>query len=804
MISSVVESIVLDDMMEEGPHDDDQNLDHDTFSSPEGNDPIYDLGKDVTFHSGITDTGIHSSALVKNIKRKSSAYNESVNAPYIILPWNKWYKTWWSFLVVCAAFTAFFESYEIAFAPAGLAPYDDAASVIDYVLMAIFSVDIIVHFNLAYYDSNEELVYDRKQVAAKYIEKMFWIDVIGVFPFYEVVLAITGELGQDSRTAQYLAMLRLLRLVRLHRVKRLFEIIHYSTRISLMTLTLIRNFVTALVWTHVAACIFYFIARQYSFDADQTWLGDEVLRLSAFERYVTTLYWSIVTFTTVGYGDWSPVNSVEQIWGMIYMLINIVIQSWIIGSITLLVVKNDEKTGNYRDTLETLNEYCKMHSFPKDFKSLLKTQLKLDFDNQEVADENVLQHFPISVRRKVLRQLYLPYLNKTKLMGNVRQQFIDEFLTTCKVEIYSPGEDIIERNTISSHLYLLVEGVVELGPFEKSNSTRTADDTTVDDSTVGRGGHRTAGEFINPFSFFTESHQIETVRTKTICKTLTMSRSDYKLIAQDHPGSSGKIMQNLLEMSKSSSRVFDLPQPLSRLRAGSMFFNLDSSSQSEDVSKGHSSRIHEEALTKIQDLVKMHIAKQKDDHTTKFLLAASRGDLSTISIMCDQGFDPNSSDYDYRTALMVASMRGNMEVVGKLLEYNADPNLRDMHGATALYEAAKNGNDDVMDELMKSGAELCMTDEQAASTLCQAVYNGHVLLLKRLLKAKINVNASDYDKRTAAHIAAAEGNVSALKVLVDHGADKDAKDRWGKTAMDAAKDAKATLASAYLSSLSWN
>jgi Predicted signal-transduction protein containing cAMP-binding and CBS domains len=488
--------------MEQGTHDDDDHyLDHDNFSSPVRSGPTYDLGKDNTSNSGITDTGIHSSAIMKNIVRKNTLNSESIDAPYIILPWKRWYRTWWAFLVVCAAFTAFFESYEIAFAPAGLSPYDDASSIIDYLLMGIFSIDIMVHFNLAYYDAHEELVYDRKQVARKYLEKMFWIDVIGVFPFYEVMLAITGELGQDSRTAQYLALFRLFRLVRLHRVKRLFEIIHYSTKISLITLTLIRNFVTALVWTHVAACIFYFIARQYSFDADKTWLGDEVLRINAFERYVTTLYWSIVTFTTVGYGDWSPVNSVEQIWGMIYMLINIVIQSWIIGSITLLVVKNDEKTGNYRDTMETLDEYSKMHSFPKDFKGLLKTQLKLDFDNQEVADENVLQHFPISVRRKVLRRLYLPYLNKTKLMNDVRQQFIDEFLTTCKVEIYSPGEEIIERNTISSHLYLLVEGVVELGPFDKNTSHGTADGSTVDDSTVGRGGHRTAGEFINPFSF---------------------------------------------------------------------------------------------------------------------------------------------------------------------------------------------------------------------------------------------------------------------------------------------------------------
>jgi ankyrin repeat protein len=81
-----------------------------------------------------------------------------------------------------------------------------------------------------------------------------------------------------------------------------------------------------------------------------------------------------------------------------------------------------------------------------------------------------------------------------------------------------------------------------------------------------------------------------------------------------------------------------------------------------------------------------------DDQTTRFLFAASRGDKNLISRICDQGFDPNSSDYDCRIALMVASMKGNTDTVKILLSYKADPNLVDVHGSTALYDAVKNGH----------------------------------------------------------------------------------------------------------------
>lgn len=219
---------------------------------------------------------------------------------HVIFPWNKYYKCWWGFTVVAATFTIFLETYQIAFMPGGLKPYADASSILEYILVAIFVLDILINFNLAYYDEKDEIVLDRASIARNYLRFMFWIDLIGVFPFYLVALAAAGALGEDTTLTQYLALLRLFKLVRLHRMKQLFDILQYSTRVSLMWLTLTRNFGAALVWTHFAACIFYFISRQDSFDAETTWIGGSISGLSAFERYCTALYWSVVTFTTVG------------------------------------------------------------------------------------------------------------------------------------------------------------------------------------------------------------------------------------------------------------------------------------------------------------------------------------------------------------------------------------------------------------------------------------------------------------------------------------------------------------------------
>ena len=59
----------------------------------------------------------------------------------------------------------------------------------------------------------------------------------------------------------------------------------------------------------------------------------------------------------------------------------------------------------------------------------------------------------------------------------------------------------------------------------------------------------------------------------TVAKTLTISRSQYKMLESDHPGSVGKILQNLLEKVEALSLQLDLPEKVVVLRAGSVFRN---------------------------------------------------------------------------------------------------------------------------------------------------------------------------------------------------------------------------------------
>ena len=119
-----------------------------------------------------------------------------------------------------------------------------------------------------------------------------------------------------------------------------------------------------------------------------------------------------------------------------------------------------------------------------------------------------------------------------------------------------------------------------------------------------------------------------------------MSRSNYKDIAADHPGSAGVVLRNLLskfgDRRKTLQQMKSLAKDVRRLV-----------SWSSDVDNAQDEVHAQKTVTAIRELIEMHINKQKDEHTNWFLFAASRGDTATISTLCDQGFDPNSSDCEY-------------------------------------------------------------------------------------------------------------------------------------------------------------
>lgn len=100
---------------------------------------------------------------------------------------------------------------------------------------------------------------------------------------------------------------------------------------------------------HCAGCFYYLLADRYP-DPTHTWISTSMPDFhseSLWNRYVASMYWSITTLTTVGYGDMHAVNTREMVFTTFYMLFNLGLTAYLIGNMTNLVVHGTSRTRKY-------------------------------------------------------------------------------------------------------------------------------------------------------------------------------------------------------------------------------------------------------------------------------------------------------------------------------------------------------------------------------------------------------------------------------------------------------------------------
>lgn len=90
--------------------------------------------------------------------------------------------------------------------------------IIETFISAVFFFDIVFSFFSAYYNSMEELISDRREIALGYLKSWFLIDVVSIFPLGLIANSTVNQLAKLARmpriykiikTAKYASLLPL-------------------------------------------------------------------------------------------------------------------------------------------------------------------------------------------------------------------------------------------------------------------------------------------------------------------------------------------------------------------------------------------------------------------------------------------------------------------------------------------------------------------------------------------------------------------------------------------------------------------
>lgn len=157
--------------------------------------------------------------------------------------------------------------------------------------------------------------------------------------------------------------------------------------------------------------------------------------------------------------------------------------------------------------------------------------------------------------------------------------------------------------------------------------------------------------------------------------------------------------------------------------------------------------------------------------------AASEGHYAIVKELLGRGANVNafttSERFPEGTALQAATEAGWKDIVSLLLEHGADPNLGGGPDAPPILAAAVYGNSEILDLLVDKKANVNVHGGEDKSTpLINAVEQIFgTKSLDKLLDAGADINATNRDGETALIVAAREGDRSAVRLLLKRGAD---------------------------------
>ncbi|XP_012729518.2 potassium voltage-gated channel subfamily H member 7 isoform X1 [Fundulus heteroclitus] len=342
-------------------------------------------------------------------------------------------------------------------------------NVVDLMVDIMFIIDILINFRTTYVNHNEEVVSHPTKIAIHYFKGWFLIDMVAAIPFD---LLIFGS-GSDETTT-LIGLLKTARLLRLVRVARKLD--RYSEYGAAVLMLLMCIF--ALI-AHWLACIWYAIGNVEKpyLEHKIGWLDNLALSIgkrynysdptsgpSIKDKYVTALYFTFSSLTSVGFGNVSPNTNSEKIFSICVMLIGSLMYASIFGNVSAIIQRLYSGTARYHAQMLRVKEFIRFHQIPNPLRQRLEEYFQHSWTYTNGIDMNteVLKGFPECLQADICLHLNQNLLENCKAFEGATKGCLRALAMRFRTTHAPPGDTLVHSGDVLTALYFLSRGSIEI------------------------------------------------------------------------------------------------------------------------------------------------------------------------------------------------------------------------------------------------------------------------------------------------------------------------------------------------------
>ncbi|NXV31557.1 KCNH1 protein, partial [Rissa tridactyla] len=397
--------------------------------------PSVQKGENVHKHSRLAEVLQLGSEILPQYKQEAPK-----TPPHIILHYCVFKTTWDWIILILTFYTAILVPYNVSFKTK---QNNVAWLVVDSIVDVIFLVDIVLNFHTTFVGPAGEVISDPKLIRMNYLKTWFVIDLLSCLP-YDVINAFEnvdevsilvplppinyylmagGRWWREERSgiSSLFSSLKVVRLLRLGRVARKLD--HYIEYGAAVLVLLVCVFGLAAHWL---ACIWYSIGDYEVIDEDtntirtESWLYQLGMSIgtpyrfntSGFGKweggpskdsvYISSLYFTMTSLTSVGFGNIAPTTDGEKIFAVAMMMIGSLLYATIFGNVTTIFQQMYANTNRYHEMLNSVRDFLKLYQVPKGLSERVMDYIVSTWSMSRGIDtEKVLQICPKDMRADI-------------------------------------------------------------------------------------------------------------------------------------------------------------------------------------------------------------------------------------------------------------------------------------------------------------------------------------------------------------------------------------------------------------------
>mmetsp|Transcript_5758 Transcript_5758/g.16161 ORF Transcript_5758/g.16161 Transcript_5758/m.16161 type:complete len:1854 (-) Transcript_5758:3600-9161(-) len=556
---------------------------------------------------------------------------------------------------------------------------------------------------------------------------------------------------------------QVLRLPYLVSLSQYFSLKALQTNVNVSTLATFKFVLLVFLSTHYLGLMAYFFCIIARFDRQlevQSWVVQfemnnfipvDIGPYLGLEGYLLCMYKGLNSLTNLGYEGTVPKRMDELIFAMVTFVIQMVVEAYILGTLTHYLVKRDPLDEYFDEFMQKVEQFCKTRSLPSDLYKRLRAFFEFQHQQQRHNTSSIAKYLPHSTQVALAHELYGSVVHRNRfLFRDINPQFITMMLTELREEFLMPGGIVFMIGDMARDLYFLMQGVIE-----KKKRSQVIGVIYGNQDGVNTLGH-VAFVMSVPHSYTAQA------RVTGSATLLTLSRSSFERVLAPYSECYDQILGNLLE-------EYDMDRKGNVVHQQKLSLDVEERQERKQV----------------VEAIQGALAKRNAGSMGAMKQAIKVRNMDKVSSLLREGFDINTVDYDGRTALHLAVAAGDIKLVEILVkDYNASTTVCDRGKRYPIDDAISNNHSAIVSFLSEVTQGMAVDSSHTAKycrQVCYAAASGASEDVMRTVRSGLDPNTCLYGGRSALHIAARHGHLKVAEYLLEQGADLNAEDELRRT-----------------------